>query len=121
MKSLLELFKDNKIVCPLSNHWIEFYEILKECNQYNRYIPPPLICDASCRNMDLYKMDVEQKIKTELMLNKQERFFDQVKFAWKNPMYFRTNKFLRRLNIDEDFEYSYHYIVRSELYDLYDL
>ena len=28
----------------------------------------------------------------------------------KNPMFFKTNKFLRGLNIDEDYEFYYHYI-----------
>jgi len=117
MESLLEQFKSKYIVCPLPKYWIKFYQILKENNTNNIDIPPPIICDISCQDYTALSRQEEQKVKTELRNNKRERFFLQIKLAWDNAMFFQTNHFLKGLKIDEDYEYYYHYIVRTTIHE----
>ena len=114
MKHLVEHLKSKYIVCPRPKHWMKFYLILKECNQYNRYIPPPIII-GNIHQDDTYLLMQEEK--TALRNKKEERFFLQIKFAFENPMFFKTNKFLRGLNIKEDYKYYHHFIVRTTAYE----
>jgi hypothetical protein len=113
MKYLVEHLKSKYIVCPRPKHWMKFYLILKECNQYNRDIPPPIIIGNIHQDDTSYSTQEEE---TALRNKQEERFFLQIKFAFENPMFFKTNKFLRGLNIKEDYKYYHHFIVRTQLY-----